>query len=84
VPTEEDCGIDGRGRCGGTCDLKEDTMPTTWRAALVSDQRGPVLTRRATTRADAFAQAHVLLEDAEERDCHHGEAISIRVEWASA
>ena len=28
-----------------------------WQAALVSSMRGPVLTRRAKTRADAFSQA---------------------------
>jgi hypothetical protein len=59
-------------------------MATTWRAALVSDQRGPVLTRRATTRADAFPQARVLLDEAEERDWYHGEAVSIRIEQANA
>lgn len=39
---------------------------TTWRASLVSDQRGPVLTRRAETRAGLFEQAQVLLDQAEE------------------
>jgi hypothetical protein len=37
-----------------------------WRAAIVSDQRGLVLSRRAQTRADAFAQAHVLLDQADD------------------
>ncbi len=53
---------------------------TTWRAALVSDQRGPVLTRRAKTRADAYALAHRLLEDAEDRQWFNGEVVSVRVE----
>jgi hypothetical protein len=53
---------------------------TTWRAALVSDQRGPMLTRKAETRADAFAQAHRLLDDAEDRTWHRGEAVSVLVE----
>jgi hypothetical protein len=52
---------------------------TTWRAALVSDQRGPVLTRRAKTRSDAFAQAHRLLEDAEDRQWFNGELVRVEV-----
>jgi len=48
---------------------------TTWRAALVNDQPGPVLTRRAKTRPDAFAQAHRLLDDAEGRRWFNGETI---------
>jgi|GEM_PF-5029139 len=52
---------------------------TTWRAALVSDQRGPVLSRRAKTRSDAFAQAHRLLDDAEDRQWFNGEAVSVQV-----
>jgi hypothetical protein len=56
---------------------------TTWRASLVSDQRGPVLTRRATTRSDAFSQAHRLLDEAEDRTWYHGEAIGVRVELDS-
>jgi hypothetical protein len=55
---------------------------TQWRASLVSDQRGPVLTRRAKTRSDAFAQAHRLLDDAEDRQWFKGEAASIRIELA--
>jgi hypothetical protein len=52
---------------------------TNWQASLVSDQRGPVLTRRAKTRSDAFAQAHRLLEDAEDRQFHRGETVSVAV-----
>ena len=48
---------------------------TQWRASLVSDQRGPVLTRRAKTRSDAFAQAHRLLDDAEDRQWFKGSCI---------
>jgi hypothetical protein len=55
---------------------------TNWQASLVSDQRGPVLKRRTKTRADAFAQAHRLLDDAEDRQWHRGEAVSVRVEQA--
>jgi hypothetical protein len=53
---------------------------TNWRASLVSDQRGPVLSRRAQTRADAFAQAHRLLDDAEDRTWFNGEVVSVKVE----
>jgi hypothetical protein len=45
----------------------------------VSDQRGPVLSRRAKTRSDAFAQAHRLLDDAEDRQWFNGEAVSVQV-----
>ena len=52
---------------------------TTWRALLTSDQRGPVLSRRAKTRADAFAQAHRLMDEAEDRQWFNGETIRIEV-----
>jgi len=52
---------------------------TNWQASLVSDQRGPVLKRRTKTRADAFAQAHRLLDDAEDRQWFNGEAVSVQV-----
>ena len=52
---------------------------TNWQASLVSDQRGPVLTRRVKTRSDAFAQAHRLLDDAEDRTWFNGERVSVRV-----
>jgi len=71
-----------RRRFDGRSDLT--AIGTTWRAALVSDQRGPVVSRRAQTRADAFAQAHVLLDQAEERQWFNGEAVSVRVEQAQA
>jgi hypothetical protein len=41
-----------------------------------------VLTRRAQTRADAFAQAHRLLDDAEDRTWFNGEVVCVRVEQA--
>jgi hypothetical protein len=50
-----------------------------WKAALVSDQRGPVLSRRAKTRSDAFALAHRLLDDAEDRQWFNGETIRVEV-----
>ena len=53
---------------------------TMWRASLASDQRGPVLTRRARTRADAFAQAHVLLDQAEDMAWYNGEVVGVKVE----
>ncbi len=53
---------------------------TAWKAALVSDQRGPGVSRRAQTRADAFAQAHRLLDDAEDRTWFNGEVVSVKVE----
>jgi hypothetical protein len=52
---------------------------TNWQASLVSNQRGPVLSRRAQTRADAFAAAHRLLEDAEDRTWFNGEIVSVAV-----
>jgi hypothetical protein len=66
-----------RRRSYGRSDLT--AIGTTWRAALVSDQRGPVLSRRAKTRSDAFAQAHRLLDDAEDRQWFNGEAVSVQV-----
>jgi hypothetical protein len=52
---------------------------TTWRALLTSGQRGAVLTRRAKTRADAYAAAHVLLDQAEDRTWFNGEIVSVAV-----
>jgi hypothetical protein len=52
---------------------------TNWQASLVTNQRGPVLSRRAQTRADAFAAAHRLLEDAEDRTWFNGEVVSVAV-----
>jgi hypothetical protein len=52
---------------------------TNWQASLVSDQRGPVLTRRTKTRADAFAQAHRLMDEAEDRQWFNGEVVSVAV-----
>jgi hypothetical protein len=52
---------------------------TTWRALLTSDQRGPVLTRRAKTRSDAYAAAHVLLDQAEDRTWFNGEVVRVEI-----
>ncbi len=52
------------------------------KAVLVSDQRGPVLTRKAKTRSDAFAQAHRLLDDAEDRQWFNGELVRVEVRQA--
>jgi hypothetical protein len=52
----------------------------TWRAALVSDQRGCVLSRKGVTRADAFAQAHALRDAAEDRTWFNGKVVGVRVE----
>jgi hypothetical protein len=51
----------------------------TWKASLVSNQRGPLVNRRAQTRADAYAAAHRLLEDAEDRTWFNGEVVSVAV-----
>jgi hypothetical protein len=53
---------------------------TTWRALLTSDQRGPLLTRRAETRADAYAAARALLDAAEDMVWFNGEIVGVRVE----
>jgi hypothetical protein len=52
----------------------------TWRASLVSDQRGSVLSRKAESREGAFAQAHRLLDEAEDMVWFHGEAVGVRIE----
>ena len=61
--------------------MEEDltAIGTNWQASLVSDQRGPVLTRRTKTRADAFAQAHRLMDEAEDRQWFNGEVVSVAV-----
>jgi hypothetical protein len=46
----------------------------------LAGQRGPVLTRRAKTRADAFAQAHRLMDEAEDMAWYNGEVVGVRVE----
>ena len=66
-----------RRRSYGRSDLT--AVGTNWQASLVTNQRGPVLTRRAQTRADAFAQAHRLLEDAEDRQWFNGELVRVEV-----
>jgi len=51
-------------------------------AVLATNERGPILTRRAETRADAFAQARRLLDDAEDREWNRGETVSVEVRQA--
>jgi hypothetical protein len=51
-----------------------------WKAALVSDQRGPVLTRKAATKSEAFMQAHALLDQAEDMAWYRGEVVGVKVE----
>jgi hypothetical protein len=51
-------------------------------AVLATDMRGPVERRPATTRREAFAAARDLLDAAERRDWHRGEAISVEVRQA--
>jgi hypothetical protein len=46
---------------------------------LVSDQRGPVLTRKAETRGRAFATARRLLDEAEDRQWFNGEVVRVEV-----
>jgi hypothetical protein len=50
-----------------------------WSAALVSDQRGPMLTKKAKSKSEAYAQAHVLLYQAEEMAWFRGEVVGVRV-----
>jgi hypothetical protein len=58
-------------------------LPDRFAVALVSSQRGVLMTRRVPTWDDAFAAAHRLLDEAEDRDWHHGEVVSVRVETAA-
>jgi hypothetical protein len=51
-----------------------------WKAALVSDQRGPVLSRKVATKSEAFMQAHALLDQAEDMAWYRGEVVGVRVE----
>jgi hypothetical protein len=48
-------------------------------AVLSSSMRGPVLTRRAKTRSDAYAQAHALLDQADDMAWHQGETVQVSV-----
>jgi hypothetical protein len=52
---------------------------TIWRAVLVSDQRGPVVTRKADTREGALALAHVLLDQAANMAWYRGETVSVQI-----
>jgi hypothetical protein len=54
----------------------------TWRAVLSTNERGPVLTHSARNRSLAFAIARTLLDQAERRDWHRGEVVSIEVRQA--
>ena len=51
-------------------------------AVLSTNERGPIVTRKAATMADAFAVAHRLLDDAEDRQFNRGEIISVAVAQA--
>jgi hypothetical protein len=53
---------------------------TTWRALLTSDQRGPILTRKAATKSEAYSAAHALLDQAEDMAWYRGEIVGVRVE----
>jgi len=46
---------------------------------LSTSMRGPLVTRRAPTMADAFAMARRLLDDAERQQFHRGEIVSVAV-----
>jgi hypothetical protein len=49
-------------------------------AVLSTDQRGPVLTRKAAAKSEAFMQAHALLDQAEDMARYRGEVVGVRVE----
>jgi hypothetical protein len=55
---------------------------TTWKAVLLSNQRGPVVSRKAETREGAFAMARVLLDQAESQQWHRGERVQVEVAQA--
>jgi hypothetical protein len=42
--------------------------------------RGTIQARRVPTWRGAFAEARRLLSEAEARDWHHGEVVSVRIE----
>jgi hypothetical protein len=48
-------------------------------ATLSTNERGPIVTRKAVTMSDAFAAAHRLLDDAEDRQLNLGEIVSVAV-----
>ena len=51
-------------------------------ATLLSDMRGPMLTRSATTWKEAIAAARDLLDEAERREWHRGERVSVQIAQA--
>jgi hypothetical protein len=48
-------------------------------ATLSTNERGPVERRPAQSRKDAFIRARLLLDAAEHREWHRGEAVRIEV-----
>jgi hypothetical protein len=48
-------------------------------ATLSSNERGPILTRRASTSSEAISAAHVLLDRAEDQQWHLGERVSAQI-----
>jgi hypothetical protein len=48
-------------------------------AVLASDQRGPMVTRKAETREAAFAVARRLLDEAEDRTWFNGDLVRVEV-----
>jgi hypothetical protein len=51
-------------------------------AVLATDMRGPVERRKAGTRKQAFAAAHMLLDVAERREFNRGEIVRVEVQQA--
>jgi hypothetical protein len=48
-------------------------------AILATNKRGPIERRPATTRREAFAAARDLLDEAERREWHRGEVVSVTI-----
>jgi hypothetical protein len=48
-------------------------------AVLSTSMRGPIVTRRVATMADAFAMARRLLDDAERQQFNRGEVVSVAI-----
>jgi hypothetical protein len=55
-------------------------LPDRFQAVLASSQRGNIQTRRVPTWHGAFEQARRLLSEAESREWHRGEVVSVRIE----
>ncbi len=51
-------------------------------AVLLTNERGPVLTRRTRSREEAFKAAHYLLDRAEDQEWNRGETVSVGVAQA--